>query len=318
MDEDADAPLSVLLDAADGPVSIRVWPRRPLTAPGPVLLACHGWTDSGEVFGPLATALDRRWTVVAPDAPGHGGTPLRPGPYVVADHVTSALAVLDALPEVAGSRPARSAPAARDGAPEVAGSRRARSAPAVRDGPPEVAGSRRARGAVLLGHSMGALTAARLAAARPGLVRALVLEDPARTTLRRPRSAARMRTWLLGLRAGDHLSRVSWAAANHPDWPADELDPWAHSKVEVDLAQLDGPVDWGEPLPALLTDVRVPVLIVHGDVRRGGIVSATAAGRCAAACPAGAAVFALPVGHCPRREARRAFVAALSAVLDQA
>jgi len=280
VEEDAAAPLTVLLDAADGPVTVRVWPRLPLEAPGPVLLACHGWTDSGEVFGPLATALDRRWTVVAPDAPGHGGTPLRPGPFVVADHVTSALAVLDGLPDLAGSG--------------------------------------RTHGAVVLGHSMGALTAARLAAARPGLVRALVLEDPARTTLRRPRSAARMRTWLRGLRAGDHLSRVSWAAANHPDWPADELDPWARSKAEVDLAQLDGPVDWGEPLPALLTDVRVPVLIVHGDVRRGGIVSPAAAGRCAAACPAGTAVLALPVGHCPRREARRAFVAALSAVLDQA
>ena len=97
----------------------------------------------------------------------------------------------------------------------------------------------------------------------------------------------------------------------------DELDPWARSKAEVELAQLDGPVDWGEPLPALLTDVRVPVLIVHGDIERGGIVSAAAARRCAAACPGGAAVFALPVGHSPRREARRAFVAALTAVLEQ-
>jgi pimeloyl-ACP methyl ester carboxylesterase len=270
-------PLTVTVQAPDGPVRVRVWPADERGAvAGPVLLACHGWTDSSEVFAPLATRLRRRWTVVAADAPAHGGTPLRDGDYVVADHATSLLAVVDALPRVAG----------------VGG-----------------------RPVVGLGHSMGALTIARVAAARPDVVGALVLEDPARTTARRGQSTARMRAWIRGLQSGSHDDRVAWVRANHPDWPRAELGPWARSKADVDPAHLDRRVDWGEPLPALLADVRCPVLIVRGEPARGGIVSATAARRCAAACAGGAEVLTLDAGHCPRREAPRAFSVALAAVL---
>jgi pimeloyl-ACP methyl ester carboxylesterase len=273
-------PLTVTVSAPDGPVRVRVWPADERGAiAGPVLLACHGWTDSAEVFGPLSARLRRRWTVVAPDAPAHGGTPLRDGEYVVAEHATSVLAVLEALPRVAG----------------VGG-----------------------RPVVALGHSMGALTAARVAAARPDVVRALVLEDPARTTPRRAQSTARMKAWLAGLQSGSHDDRVAWVRANHPDWPRAELGPWARSKAEVDAAHLDRHVDWGEPLPAVLADVPCPVLLVRGEPARGGIVSATAARRCVAACAGGADVLTLDAGHCPRREASRAFTGALTAVLGAA
>jgi len=278
-------PRLLRLQAPDGPVQVRVWaagPERLAAADAPTLLACHGWTDSSEVFAPLVAALDRpvrRWTVVAPDAPAHGGTPLRDGPYVIADHATSAIAVLDAL-----------------GLPRLAG--------------------RDHRTAVVYGHSMGALTAARLAAARPGLVRGLVLEEPARTTMRRTGSSDQMLNWLRGLRSGDHASRVAWVRANHPDWPSAELEPWARSKASVDLDHLDRGSDWGEPLPALLSEVRCPVLIIRGEPARGGIVSATGARRCAAACPGGAQVVALPAGPSPRRESPHAFVKAITEVLE--
>lgn len=272
------SPLTVRASAPDGPVQVTVWPAQPpRRASDPVLFACHGWTDSAEVFAPLVTRLRRRWTVVAADAPAHGGTPLRDGDFVIANHAVSALAVVDSLPQVVG----------------------------------------RGRPVVAFGHSMGALTAARVAAARPDLVSALVIEDPARTTLRRTHSVTRMRSWLTGLQAGDHASRVAWVRANHPDWPRAELAPWARSKAAVDLRHLDRPHDWGEPLPAILSEVRCPVLIIRGEPANGGIVSMTAARRCAAACSGGARVIALDAGHCPRREAPRAFIAALAAVLAQ-
>jgi len=260
-------------------VQVRIWPPEVEQPGSATLLAFHGWTDSSEVFAPLAAALGRRWPVVAPDAPAHGGTPLRDGPYVIADHATSAIAVLDAvrLPRLAG---------------------------------------RDHRTAVAYGHSMGALTAARVAVARPDLVRGLVLEEPARTTLRRTDSSKEMRTWIQGLRSGDHAARVAWVRANHPDWPEAELEPWARSKAAVDLAHLERTADWGEPLPALLSEVRCPVLIIRGEPARGGIVSRTGARRCAAACPGGAQVLALDVGHSPRREAPAAVTAALEQVLE--
>jgi pimeloyl-ACP methyl ester carboxylesterase len=273
-----EAPLITRLETPDGPVQVRVWPGERGEPGSPVLLACHGWTDSGEVFGPLATALGRCWTVVAPDAPGHGGTPRRPGRFAVAEHVVGVLATLDALPRVAGRRDP----------------------------------------VVVLGHSMGALTATRVASARPSVVARLVLEDPARAASRRPLSARTMRTGLRELRDHDHAELVERARADHPDWPESELDPWARSKREMDPTTMDDGADWGVPLTALLPDVSAPVLIVHGDPGRGGIVSPTAAARCAAACRAPVSVLRLPVAHCPRREAPGAFLAALRHVLQTA
>jgi pimeloyl-ACP methyl ester carboxylesterase len=127
-----------------------------------------------------------------------------------------------------------------------------------------------------------------------------------------------MKAWVTGLQDGSHEDRVAWVRANHPDWPRAELAPWARSKADVDVRHLDRRVDWGEPLPALLAEVACPVLLVRGEPARGGIVSATAARRCVAACAGGADVLTLDAGHCPRREAPRAFAGALAAVLGAA
>jgi pimeloyl-ACP methyl ester carboxylesterase len=267
-----------------GPVRVRTWAADPDHDPDhdPVLLALHGWTDSSEVFGPLAEALGRRWTLIAPDAPGHGGTPWRPADrYRVTEHVADVLAVLDALPR-----------------------------PLPRRGP-------RQQPLVLLGHSMGGLTAARVAAARPARLDRLVLEDPACSTPRRAPSTPRMREWLRGLQATTDADRVEHVRRVHPDWPATERAPWARSKAETDPAHLAVPSVWGEPLIVALAQVRCPVLLVRGDPGRGGIVSRTAAAHCAGACAGGCEVLPLPAGHNPRREAPDLFVRALVKVLTE-
>lgn len=279
--DDALAPLAVTLTGVGGPVRVRVWPARDAArdaARRPVLLACHDWTESGEVLGPLADALGRRWTLVAPDAPGHGQTPWAPAPrYSFAGHLAPALTVLDRLPEVAGNRAA----------------------------------------VVALGHGTGALTAARLASARPRVVRHLVLEDPARTTPRRVPSTARRRALVRRMRGTVPADRAARAGADHPVWPANEHGPWARAVAATDPAQFEVPPDWGEPLIALLTEVGCPVTLVRGEPARGGWVSATAARRCAAACRAGADMVAFPTGHHPRRQVREPFVAVLAAALGR-
>jgi len=79
--DDAATCLTVGVPTPGGPVAVRVWPASDAAAVRrPVLLACHGWAESGAVFGPLAAMLHRHWTVVAPDAPGHGDTRGRPPP----------------------------------------------------------------------------------------------------------------------------------------------------------------------------------------------------------------------------------------------
>lgn len=259
-------------------VRVHVWPAGPDASRRPVLLCCHGWTESGLGFGPLAAALGRRWTVLAPDAPGHGGTPWpATGRYRVADHAAGALAVLDRLPQVAGHR----------------------------------------ADVVVLGHDLGALTAGRLAAARPDVVRHLVLEDPARAALRRVPSATATRAQIAAWRALDRDALVTAARREHPGWPADEFEPWAQGVREASLDALSVAVDWGEPLVALLADVPGPVTLIHGRLALGGVVSTIAARRAAAACRAGCDTVLLDAGHHPRREAREPFIAVLASVLGR-
>lgn len=277
MQLDGQVRLTVSCSTPTGPVQVHVWPALD-AAHRPVLFCCHDWTDSGLGFGPLAAALGHRWTVVALDAPGHGGTPWNRAPrYRVADHAPAGLAVLDRLPEVGGHR----------------------------------------SDVVLLGHGLGALTASRLAAERPSVVRHLVLEDPARAALRRVPSAAAVRRRLTGLRDLDRPRLLDIARAEHPRWSPDDLAAWADGLVAVSLDALSVPVAWGEPLVALLADVPCPVTIVHGALSLGGMVSGVAAGRCAAACRAGAETVALDAGHHPRRDLREPFVAVLAAALGR-
>jgi pimeloyl-ACP methyl ester carboxylesterase len=128
----------------------------------------------------------------------------------------------------------------------------------------------------LLGHSLGASTAAGLAAAAPELVRALVLEDPPwQVPLTKDgdgpadRAAEQLnphRPWLEGLARTDHEGRRAWVADHHPQWPADEWDPWAHAKVAVDLALFDASQRWlRRRWRTLVGQIHCPVLLLVGD-----------------------------------------------------
>jgi pimeloyl-ACP methyl ester carboxylesterase len=302
LDSEGDEPLVAAVPGPSGNVRVQVWPaldtdgedaddvgrrvrrvrRRRGESGRPVLLAFHGWTDGGGVFGPLAEALGRRWTVVAPDAPAHGGTAWRPSAmsspaYRLDDQIDVGVAVLDALPAVRGSR-----------------------SPVV-----------------TLGHCLGAIPAAGVAAARPRAVRHVVLEDPVGTTLRAGRGQTGRRRLLQALQALDLDERIALGRAEHPDWPDDELGPWAWTKDEVDVEHLRVPADRGEPLAARLADVRCPVTLVRGAPARGGLVSAASARSVAAVCRARCEIVALDAGHDVRREARTGFVATLAAVLGR-
>ncbi|MGZ4626432.1 MAG: alpha/beta fold hydrolase, partial [Kineosporiaceae bacterium] len=186
---------------------------------------------------------------------------------------------------------------------------------AVIDALPSMAG--RHAPVVALGHSVGAIPATAVCAARPRAVRHLVLEDPVGTTLRAARSQARRRRRVAALQELVDAGRAELARREHPDWPEDELHPWARAKARVDPEHLRVPATWGAPLAARLADVRCPVTIIRGDPQRGGLVSTAAARRVAVACRGGCEVVSLAAGHNVRREARAPFVAALAAVLGR-
>lgn len=271
-----------------GRVHVRWWRARRADPRRPVLLALHGWTDSGEDYESVAQVLRQRWHVVAPDAPGHGGTAWGGGDRAdVTDHVRFADAALRAVPRLLGLR---------------------EPGPAV----------------VLLGHSMGGLTAARLSAARAHDARAgatpvaLVLEDPAGTAPRRLPTSASGRAWIPALRRLDEAALVERSRELNGDWSETDHRTWARSLKSFDESTLDVPLTWGPPLVEALAECPLPVTLVVGRASRGGIVSTRAAMVAAAACRSGAEVHVLDAGHSVRREARELFLSLVAGVLGSA
>lgn len=170
-------------------------------------------------------------------------------------------------------------------------------------------------GIVVVGHSMGAATAAALAEQRPDLVRALVLEDPAFPAPPVPKRSAAfgsMPDWLRDVRALDLQARIAKCAADNPAWPADELEPWAMSKEQYDPRGVNRPDARPVPLTDRLPKLRGPVLLIHGDYDRGSTIWPEAAEACKQAGGDKLTMVHLTgAGHNVRREQRAAYVRTL-------
>ncbi len=186
-------------------------------------------------------------------------------------------------------------------------------------------------GVIVVGHSMGAVTAATLAGQRPDLVRAVVLEDPppgereggpdpapAPRTEARPGPPRQMPDWLRAVRALDQAIRIARCRADNPDWPEAELAPWAASKEQFDPGVFERPAEPFVPLRELLAKVAAPVLLVHGDVDRGSLLPPTVAAACAMASGGDVEVARIDgAGHNVRRDRRDPFLAAFTGFLDR-
>ena len=226
----------------------------PVGAPQLVLL--HGITSSAAANWPsIAHWSQRGWRVIALDARGHGLSPrwqpqqlLRAGQQLV-DDVVEVLEYLQSVP----------APA-QNAAPTAGASE-----------PTPAAGLK----PILIGHSMGAATAAVVAAQRPDLVSALVLEDPARYGTRSPSELLRR-----GQARANHVNRTladlpaSLAAllenAGTPGQPsAQEALPslWASQQLDQSLLGT-GVVAPEVEFTQLMESISLPTLLLTGD-RRG-------------------------------------------------
>ena len=221
----------------------------------PQLVLLHGITSSAAANWPsIAHWSQRGWRVIALDARGHGLSPrwqpqqlLRAGQQLVDDVVE----VLEYLPTPA---------AAQNAAPTAGASE-----------PTPAAGLK----PILIGHSMGAATAAVVAAQRPDLVSALVLEDPARYGTRSPSELLRR-----GQARANHVNRTladlpsSLAAllenAGTPGQPsAREALPslWASQQLDQSLLGT-GVVAPEVEFTQLMESISLPTLLLTGD-RRG-------------------------------------------------
>jgi pimeloyl-ACP methyl ester carboxylesterase len=173
----------------------------------------------------------------------------------------------------------------------------------------------------LMGHSLGAATAAALAAYYPDLPGCVVLEDPPWNTTALPDAAQRRERYETsreGLRERQQQSREALMAlcrVQSPAWSEAEIGPWADAKLRVDpeVAQF-----FGEPPPdfrELVPRIACPILLVTADPARGAIVTADTARAAAALWRRGEIAHVAGAGHCIHREQYDAVVSAVTAFL---
>ncbi|MFL5697299.1 MAG: alpha/beta fold hydrolase, partial [Ktedonobacteraceae bacterium] len=140
------------------------------------------------------------------------------------------------------------------------------------------------------GHSMGAITAATLAAAYPDLVRAVVLEDPPlmdKPLFQTAPCPELFQTggeqqeqygwqWLFELRALPREERIARGFALNPNWAKEEIIPWADSKAELNIDILEpalAAVANAAPWREVISRIECPILLITGDPELHAIVA---------------------------------------------
>jgi pimeloyl-ACP methyl ester carboxylesterase len=209
------------------------------TDPGaPTVVLLHGLGDSGDCWPDAVRRWSSTYRLVGLDLLGHGRSPrFTPEQLASSDPMEAMYAAAEA--SVARVAAARTGPV------------------------------------VVVGHSMGGGLAGALAARRPELVSAAVLEDPAwRDPEHRvqPRGIVHERVAECRAFAEDPQGQLDKGRADNPTWPEVEFAPWVESKAQVDLDFLDlGIANLLQPWDAIVEEITVPTLVLLAQ--RGGPVT---------------------------------------------
>lgn len=167
----------------------------------------------------------------------------------------------------------------------------------------------------IMGHSMGASTAARVAAKYPQLVRAIVLEDPVwRNDSPPPPDWAGMMT-AMKMHTREELIEIG--RRDHPKWDLADIEPWAESKLQLNPDRFNAPllarVSWQE----IAQKITCPTLIVTADPAQGAIVTPEVAREALEILPRGQTVCIDDAGHCIRYEEFPPYIEAVRAFLKE-
>ena len=189
----------------------------------------------------------------------------------------------------------------------------------------DVAGVIRALGLerpALLGHSMGAMNAATVAANYPDLVRGLVMEDPPwqwETPTERQRTEA-LAEWRQGIQEQRSQTREALIAAKRaesPMWDPIEFDAWAESKLQTSPQVVEYITAARTPWRELVRRIACPTLLIYADADRGGLVTPAVAEEVRRLLPNGRVVHISGAGHNIRREQFESYLAAVTAFLAE-
>lgn len=128
---------------------------------------------------------------------------------------------------------------------------------------------------ILLGHSMGGLTAAVVASQAATIIRGVILVDPTFLSPQRQREVrdsdvAEQHRGVLGLGKGDVMTR---ARLRHPRRSSEMLELLAEARMQTRMSAFDVLTPPNPEYHPLVSRISVPILLVIGDVGAGAIVS---------------------------------------------
>ena len=170
----------------------------------------------------------------------------------------------------------------------------------------------------MMGHSMGAATAATTAALFGDLLGYIILEDPpwfepeVREMWRHRRGAGRARQPQPETR--DEL--VAEYKARYPNWHPDDLEPWVDSKMQCRdrPGRASGPVPPWQETAGMVT---CPALLITGDPDLGAIVTPELAEEAVTLMADARVVRIASAGHSIRRHRFEAYMDAVEAFLAE-
>ena len=166
----------------------------------------------------------------------------------------------------------------------------------------------------LLGHSMGASTAASVAASHPELVGAILLEDPvwlgempAIDAEEDSGETDNRFQWLLDFWGKSEAEIAAIGKAQSSTWADIEFGPWAASKLQLDRNILKVVLHL-EPWPEVVPRIACPTLLITADPELGALVDPQTAQQISNAWPLVQVEHINGAGHSIRREQFDAFM----------
>ena len=131
---------------------------------------------------------------------------------------------------------------------------------------------------ILLGHSMGAITALVTAGLYPSLPRAILLEDPppfwiiSGSTSRDENFKNGFTKWIESIKRKTREDLLSECREQNPAWSEAEFEPWVNSKHRVSprvITLIDPPDMNSIDLPNLFKEISCPTLFISAEAGRG-------------------------------------------------
>ena len=179
---------------------------------------------------------------------------------------------------------------------------------------------------VVGGHSMGANVSSQMVTRNPGLVRALILEDPAWFTDGPPAEPKTKQqetpppspfAWLLELGNLSVDDVMDKCRTDNPKWAEVELRPWAESKKQFDVnfLQIDRILQrsWQEIVP----EIDCPTMVITADPKKGALITPQMAKTIVSMNPRIRVVNIKGAGHSIRRENFKGYMRAVEDFLKE-